>query len=103
MAMPTCTKIAPRSDPRRWADRMTSSAILLGSCRLFLFAGSLPRRRVDHPRAAFDLLAHTAASRRTQETLRQGRQRRNLVGIERPHQAWSDQHHQLGALGLIGF
>ena len=33
--------------------------------------------------------------------LRPRRQRRHFVGIERPHQARRDQHHQLGPLGAL--
>ena len=62
------------------------------------------RRRIDHSSRPFQLLTHIAARlrRRLDELIVRCRQRRHLVGLERPDQARRDEHHQLGLLGALG-
>ena len=66
-------------------------------CSRRLSAGS-PGRSVDHSPAAFELLTDIPL---LDEGADAGRQRRHLIGVQRPHQPRRDQHHQLRLLGPI--
>ena len=67
----------------------------------FLVAGG---GTVLEPRAVWVFAGHAFVFgvRRVDERARTHRQGRDLIRLERAHQARRDQHHQLGALGAIG-